>query len=75
MKVHLRFLRQAGQLQEALRNDGWHLEREKDESLFARHPLVRDEVAARNRLNRLGLLTSGSVCIEFRRLGEPKPSA
>jgi hypothetical protein len=65
MRVHLRFLRKGEIAQEALRNDGWQLEREQDDSFTARHPLVRDESAARNRLHDLGLLTTGSVAIEF----------
>jgi hypothetical protein len=67
MRLHLRFLRQAGKLQAAFRNDGWELEREKDETLQARHPEVTDESAARTRLYRLGLLTSSSLSIEFQR--------
>jgi hypothetical protein len=65
MNVHFRFLRQAGQVQEVLRNDGWKLERAHDKFLLARHPDVADESAARDRLCRLGLLTSSSLAIEF----------
>jgi hypothetical protein len=65
MRIHLRFLRRAGLIQERLRNDGWLLEPGKDESLSARHPHVADESAARTRLHALGLLTSGSLLIEF----------
>jgi hypothetical protein len=65
MKVHLRFLRQAGEFQKALQNDGWKLEPGHDQSLSARHPQVTTEPAARSRLHQLGLLTSGSVSIEF----------
>jgi len=68
MKVHLRFLRQHGELQQALRNDGWQFEKEHDESLLARHPQVPDESAARVRLHQLGLLTSSSVWIDFQRI-------
>jgi hypothetical protein len=65
MKLHLRFLRQAGELRKALQNDGWQLAKEKNECFFANHPEVSDEPAARNRLNRIGLLTSASLSIEF----------
>jgi hypothetical protein len=65
MKVQFRFLRQARRFQEVLTNDGWKLERQRDESLLARHPQVADEGAARSRLCHLGLLTSPSLCIEF----------
>jgi hypothetical protein len=70
MKVHFRFLRHAGELQQELRNDGWKLERDRDDFLLGRHPEVSDERAARSRLYRLGLLTSRSLCIEFRNLPE-----
>jgi hypothetical protein len=70
----MRFLRHAGKLQAALQNDGWELEREHDESLYARHPDVPDEEAARDRLCSLGLLTSGSLSIEFRLKREAGPS-
>jgi hypothetical protein len=66
MKLHLRFLRQAGKLRETFEDDGWQLASESNEWLFADHPEVPDEPAARSRLNRLGLLTSGSLHIEFR---------
>jgi hypothetical protein len=66
MKVHLRFLRHAGTIQEALQNDGWRLGRDQDQSLFARHPEVADQGDARSRLQRLGLLTSSALHIEFR---------
>jgi hypothetical protein len=68
MRVHLRFLRKSEVVQEVLQKDGWQLERERDDSVTARHPLVRDELAARNRLQDLGLLTTSSVAIEFIRL-------
>jgi hypothetical protein len=68
MKVHLRFLRQAGGLRAALQNDGWHVEQEKDKSLLAWHPEASDESAVRGRLHQLGLLTSGSLRIDFRPL-------
>jgi hypothetical protein len=67
MKVHLRILRQGEELQETLKNDGWQLQPEKDNSFSARHPEVLNEDAARSRLHRLDLLTSSSVWIEFQR--------
>jgi len=65
MRIHVRFLREEELTQEALRADGWQLERERDDSVTARHPFVKDETAARIRLQELGLLTSASVYIEF----------
>ena len=68
MRVHLRFLRKSELVQAALQKDGWQLERERDDSVTARHPLVEDESSARNRLQELGLLTTSSVAIEFIKL-------
>jgi hypothetical protein len=67
MKVQLRFLRQSEAIQAALQKDGWELVPQGEDSLIALHPLVTDEAAARNRLLDLGLLTSGSVYVEFLR--------
>ena len=65
MRIHLRFLRRRELIQEALRVDGWQLEREQDGSVTAQHPLVKDETAARIRLHNLELLISASVYIDF----------
>jgi len=65
MRIHVRFLRETEEIQEALQKDGWQLEWERDDFLTAQHPLVQDETAARNRLQELGLLTTASVGIEF----------
>ena len=65
MRLHLRFLRKKELIQEALRADGWQLERERDDCISAQHPLVKDEITARIRLQDLGLLTSASVYIQF----------
>jgi hypothetical protein len=65
MKVHLRFLRDADIGREALERAGWLLERDIDNSVWAMHPQVRDESAARLRLHNVGLLTACSVSIEF----------
>jgi hypothetical protein len=65
VKLHLRFLRQVGDLREALQNDGWQLEQELDASVVAWHPEARDQRAARTRLHQLGLLTSSSLRIDF----------
>jgi len=50
MRIHVRFLRETEEIQEALQKDGWQLEWERDDFLTAQHPLVQDETAARNRL-------------------------
>ena len=67
MNVHMNLLRWPDDFRAVLRNDGWViLGGRKEEEVEATHPQVKDEGAARVRLNRLGLLTSGSVRIEFR---------
>jgi len=68
MKLRLRFIRKHDLIEKALRADGWRLERESDDEVTAHHPLVRDEPAARIRLQELGLLTSASLRIEFGRV-------
>ena len=65
MRIHLRFLRRRELIEEALRADGWQLERDRDDCVTAQHPLVKDEASARIRLQELRLLTSASVYIEF----------
>ena len=69
MDVHIRPLRQAPTLSTALQDDGWELETRRDGVLCARHPQAPDESRARSRLHRLGFLTSGSLRIEFCRIG------
>ena len=65
MFIRFRFLREpAGPLQ-ALRGDGWDLEGEADWAVRGTHPAAPDEAAARERLARLGLLTSGALLIRF----------
>ena len=49
----------------ALRKDGWAVEPGQGGTLCARHPEVPNQRAARSRLHGLGLLTSGSLRIEF----------
>jgi hypothetical protein len=66
MDVRIQLLRQFTGLRETLAHDGWRVEPTADGSLSACHPQVPNEVAARSRLLGLGLLTSGSVRIEFR---------
>jgi hypothetical protein len=51
-----------------LQKDGWFLHfDEQSKSFSARHAKVREESAARERLNDLGLLTSRTCRIEFQR--------
>ena len=65
MNVLIQPLRHSNGLHQALSADGWTLEPERNGVLYAEHPQVADEVAARNRLHHLGLLTSSSLRIEF----------
>jgi hypothetical protein len=67
MHVRIQSIGRRGALLVALREAGWEVEVGQDGAASARHPLVPDEGAARVRLHHLGLLTSGSVRIEFSR--------
>jgi hypothetical protein len=64
MNVHIEFVRSGGDLSRLLRRDGWSLDHDHH-AFSASHPEVLDESAARNRLCRLGILTSPAVRIEF----------
>ena len=71
MVIRFRFLHHpAGPLQ-ALRGDGWDLEGEADWAVRGTHPEAPDEAAARERLHRLGLLTSRGLLIRFDRSRRP----
>ena len=65
MHVRIELLRWAEPILAALRADGWAVESGQGGALSARHPQAPDERAARHRLHGLGLLTSGSLRIEF----------
>jgi hypothetical protein len=65
MHVRIQSLRRSEAVLGALREDGWAVEFGQDGAVCARHPLAADEGAARSRLHVLGLLTSGSLRIEF----------
>jgi hypothetical protein len=69
MQVRIQSLRRSEAVFAALREDGWALQAGQDGAVCARHPLAPDEDTARSRLHELGLLTSGSLRIEFRRAG------
>jgi hypothetical protein len=64
--VHIRPIGDPSPLYEALRDDGWSLTSQPDGSVLASHPAVTDQASARERLDRLGLLTSNAAQIEFR---------
>jgi hypothetical protein len=70
MRLHIQWLRDPAALQDVLRRDGWKCEGRRPGTVVASHPFVPDEAAARARLHQLGLLTSGSLRIDFCRTGE-----
>ena len=66
MKVHMKLLRCPDDLRTSLRKDGWVIQKtSRKNELDASHPQVEDEDMARIRLQRLGLLTSASLRVEF----------
>jgi hypothetical protein len=65
MHIRIQTFRQTESLLASLRDDGWAVQSGTDGAVCARHPLASDEGAARKRLHGLGLLTSGSLRIEF----------
>lgn len=68
MQVSIQMLRNDERIRAVLQKDGWHLQSEaQSNAMNARHPDVREETDARQRLNNLGLLTSRTCRIEFRR--------
>jgi hypothetical protein len=64
MNLSIELLR-ASNVLGTLQGDGWKVETESETRIFANHPEVPDEIAARKRLNDLDLLTSGSIRIDF----------
>jgi hypothetical protein len=65
MHVRIELLRRLERTLAALRKDGWAVESGHGGTLCAHHPQVPNESAACSRLHGLGLLTSGSLRIEF----------
>ena len=71
MLIRFHFLRDAASPLQALRGDGWQLQSEPGGAVLGTHPAVPDEAAARERLHRLGLLTSRALLIRFGRSRRP----
>jgi hypothetical protein len=71
MRLQIHFLRQSHALCRAFKDDGWHIDGDPATDAYATHPDARDEPALRNRLARLGMLTSRLVRIEFERRPPP----
>ena len=68
MQINMEFLRESDDdFRDSLQQDGWVILPGKgDREIEVSHPQVTSECAARIRLHRLGLLTSGALRIEFR---------
>jgi len=73
MKVQIHVLRRVPSFPDCMRKDGWNVEFEND-SFIAVHPQVKDSDTARERLDRLGILTSRSVRIQFPYEANPERS-
>ena len=68
MQVSIELLANHESVRSVLQRDGWHVQPEAQaNAVRARHPEVREENAARQRLNNLGLLTCRTCRIEFQR--------
>jgi hypothetical protein len=65
MRLHIQFLQQGRALRRALQRDGWKFANTQAAHTYASHPEAPNESSARNRLARLGLLTSSLLRIEF----------
>ena len=67
MRINMKFLwHSEDDFRDSLRQDGWVIAEKGDAVIDVAHPQVKTEDAARIRLHRLGLLTSGAIRIEFR---------
>jgi hypothetical protein len=67
MNVYIELLRPSDETCRLLNDDGWKLDPAHAGRAPALHCTVADESAGRSRLMRLGLLTSPSVRVEFRK--------
>jgi hypothetical protein len=65
MNIEIQLLRQRETIRGLLRAHGWRLDQKPDHHCSASHPEVTDQAAARAHLEALGLLTSGSLRIDF----------
>ena len=65
MHLRVQTLRESDQVKQIFAADGWRVEQAHPDTLRVRHPEVTDRMAARVRLDRLGLLTSTCCQIDF----------
>ena len=65
MMVQVHILNRDDEVSATLLHDGWQLETPTPGELLARHHAAIDESSARHRLDKVGLLTSSNVRIEF----------
>jgi hypothetical protein len=70
MEVYFETVGGSADLRELLESHGWRLDEGEGNHFTARHTDAEDQPAARQKLDRLGLLTSGRLRIEF---GPTKP--
>jgi hypothetical protein len=65
MDVHFEAVKGPAGLRALLEANGWRLDEGEGDHFTARHPDVMDQPTARQKLNRMGLLTSARLRIEF----------
>jgi hypothetical protein len=66
MRLHIEILYDRERIRRLLQERGWRLDEGSEAARYAaRHPTVRDQATARNRLHAAGLLTSSALRIEF----------
>jgi hypothetical protein len=65
MDVHFEAVKGPAGLRALLEANGWRLDDGEDNHFTAHHPDVTDQPTARQKLNRMGLLTSAQLRIEF----------
>jgi hypothetical protein len=58
-------LHHSDEIRDILQRDGWVIEKDQGDEIQVIHRHVGNEAAARNRLFRLGLLTTPSMRINF----------
>jgi hypothetical protein len=65
MDVHFEVLAKGHSPQALLEENGWRVAEDGADHFTASHPDVEDQPVARNRLQKMGLLTSVRLRIEF----------
>jgi hypothetical protein len=65
MDIYFEVVRGRADLPALLRANGWRLDEAAGNRVTASHPDITDQPSARQKLDRMGLLTSGRLRIEF----------